>query len=106
MKDILTTIPKFTQWQSIPYAFDFQCQECGGSSIADTVTKANLAGWCETPQGFMMVFECPICYSKFRCHFNTGDKYDKDRFEYALYELVESRAYIGNSHEFEHLFKE
>lgn len=89
MKDILTTIPKVAQWQSIPYVSDFMCPECGQCSIAfDADIKPNLVGWCDTPRGFMMVFECPKCFSKFRCHCNTGDKTDKERFEYSIYEYI------------------
>ena len=101
MKDILTTIPKVAQWQGIPYAFNFTCQECGCSSIGDIVTKPNLVGWCDTPRGFMMVFECPKCFSKFRCHCNTGDKFNKERFEYSIYEYIchGENYLIGNAAE-------
>ena len=57
-KDILSIFPKFTQWENIEYAWDFQCP-LGCCEIGGTQRKPDLVGWCETPQGYMLVFECP-----------------------------------------------
>lgn len=97
-KRFIDIIPKITQWEGIEYVRDYQCPN-GCSSICDTVTKPDLVGWCETPQGFMMVFECPICFTRFRCHCNSGDKFDLDRFDYTLYQYVFSSSYVRNAKE-------
>jgi hypothetical protein len=42
-----------------------------------------LVGWCETNYGFMGVFECPFCGTRFRFH--GGDPCDDlDEFENKL----------------------
>ena len=102
-KDILMILPKFTQWESIAYSWDFQCP-CGRCMI-DGVIKPNLVGWCETTHGYMFVFECPICFQKFRCHCNTGDKFDKKNFENAIFEMTATDYSIRNANEwFDKLF--
>jgi len=98
-KDILAILPKFPQWESIPYAFNFACQDCGCSMIDDIIHKPNLVGWCETSQGYMLVFECPVCFNKFRCHCNTGDKFDKERFEQLIFEMTATDYSINNAKE-------
>lgn len=32
------------------------------------VDKSNLVGWCETNNGYMMVLECPKCFTRYRYH--------------------------------------
>ena len=103
--DILSKLLKFTQYKGIPYVADFRCPECdecalyGGDDAYYNhyMEKPNLVGWCETEQGYMMVFECTKCFAKFRCHCNTGDKFDKENFENSIFEIVSCDIAIHNS---------
>lgn len=97
-KDILSILPKFTQWESIEYAWDFQCPN-GHCEIGGNERKPDLIGWCETSQGYMLVFECPVCFTKFRCHCNTGDKFCRDRFEQLIFEETMSNYSVNNGEE-------
>ena len=67
---------------------DFNMPEGGKSSCFDmSLTEARPIGWCETPQGFMLIAECPHCFTKFRFHISTVDRYEVDGFyrDFALY---------------------
>lgn len=83
MKHLLDVLPKITQYESIPYAADLICQDCGESGFdcrQANMHKPNLVGWCETHYGFMGVYECPDCGARFRFH--GGDPVDtKEVFE-------------------------
>ena len=87
---VIDIIPKFAQWEAIPYAPDFNCQDCGKSAIQGkdlnfqkTLEKPNLVGWCETNNGFMAVFECPCCHSKYRFHPQLN-YFDLEQFDFYL----------------------
>lgn len=86
MKHLLDVLPKIAQWESIPYAADFCCQDCGNSGIdsrRSDIHKPLLVGWCSTNNGYMGVYECPVCGGKFRFH--AGDDWlTKDEFEHQL----------------------
>lgn len=80
---------EFAQYEDIPYTPRFVCP-CGESGdgyrsvvpyIGDRLPKAKLVGYCSTPSGYMMVFECPVCFRKFRYHNTTSGRYDFDRFK-------------------------
>lgn len=95
--EVINILPKFAQWEAIPYAVDFSCQECGKSAIQGkdeygkcTKEKPNLVGWCETNNGFMAVFECPCCHSKFRFH-PQMKYFDLDQLDFYL-----GAYYIGD----------
>ena len=45
----------------------------------------NVVGWCETPIGYMGIFECPICFEKYRFHCTIGQTTDIDKFDLYLY---------------------
>lgn len=91
-----TEFKEFTQCEDIPYTPGFVCP-CGksgngysyaiGPGWGSPLPKAKLVGYCETPSGYMMVFECPFCFQKFRYHNTTTDRYDFDRFKSEM-ELV------------------
>lgn len=94
---VIEILPKFPQWETIPYADNFACQECGKSAIQgkdeygnQTKEKPNLVGWCETNNGFMAVFECPCCHSKFRFH-PQMKHFDIDQLDFYL-----GAYYIGD----------
>ena len=64
---------------------DFLCPECGQCELSPrSQSKPNLVGWCETEWGYMAVLECPHCFTKFRTHAASVDKFDFAEFEYAL----------------------
>jgi len=101
-KNILDILPKLSQWQNTPYVPDFSCPDCGRSALLGkeccclAESKPNLIGWCETPNGYMMVFECPICFAKYRFHCNTGNKLDKKNFEISVLDIIETDSAIEN----------
>ena len=80
---------KFNNYEAIPYRADFTCPECGKSSGNGDggLVKAPLMGWCETPAGYMMVFECPVCFALFRYHGCSRERNSWDRFRPEL-ELI------------------
>jgi len=83
---------KVVQYQDIAVSKDMACPECGGSnqftySFDKSVAEPVPVGWCDTDHGFMAVFECPRCFTRFRFHISTGGRYDEDRF-YADFALL------------------
>ena len=91
---LLTILPKIPQYEDIPYAADLCCQDCGKGNFEDYGTpKADMnspiaVGWCETDYGYMGVFECPQCHSKFRFHCGGKFNSDIDEFEFKFYQWV------------------
>ena len=87
---VFDILPKVVQWESIEYAPDFICPECGKSAIKGNnlymqpvLEKPDLVGWCETNNGYMAVFECPCCHSKYRFHPHMT-LFDADQFDFYL----------------------
>ena len=83
---------KITQYQDILVSKDMACPECNGSSQFDYTIDPDKAeptpiGWCDTVYGFMAVFECPKCFTKYRFHINSTGRNDKDQF-YADFALL------------------
>ena len=76
-------LPKISQYEGIPYIKDYKCPSCGQCSIGGDLAKPFLTGWCETHNGFMLIFECPICFTKFRCHCST-DIFDINTLELTI----------------------
>lgn len=80
-------LPKIPQYESIPYTRDFVCPHCDKSGFFDGYgeprIKPNVIGWCDTNIGYMIVFECPCCFKKYRFHGTVGTwNADIDEFEY------------------------
>ena len=76
---------KISQYENILISKDTACPECNGSSQLDYSIDSRFSeptpiGWCDTKHGFMAVFECPKCFTKYRFHISTTGRYDKDRF--------------------------
>ena len=74
---------KLSNYDSYTYTKYLECPECGiGSEIVyDTRKKQSiLVGWCDTPQGFMMISECPDCGTRYRFHGTTTERFDYYRF--------------------------
>lgn len=74
---------KISNYESYPYTKLLECPECGiGSELAFIGTKKQsiLIGWCDTPQGFMMVSECPECGTRYRFHGVTTERNDYYKF--------------------------
>ena len=91
-KRYIDILPKIEQYESIPYAGDLCCQDCGEGNFENYGepgydSHAPIAvGWCDTPYGFMGVFECPICHNKFRFHSTIGTWIaNLDEFNHYLY---------------------
>lgn len=76
---------KVSQYASIPISKDMACPECGGSNHFTYPFDSNIeepipVGWCDTEYGFMSIFECPKCFTKFRFHINTTGRNNLDKF--------------------------
>ena len=91
---------KISQYQDILISKDMTCPACNGSSQFSYSFDSNMAeptpiGWCDTEYGFMAVFECPKCFTKYRFHISTTGRYDQDQFygDFAL---------LVNLYEFHH----
>lgn len=90
-KRLIDIIPKIPQYEDIPYAGDFVCQNCGKSGFfeydwTEKLEKPELIGWTETNIGKMGVFQCPVCGEKFRFHSTIGTWIaDENEFDYYLY---------------------
>ena len=91
-------LPKIPQYESIPYAGDFNCPHCDKSGFyefyGETRVRPNIIGWCETNIGYMGVFECPVCFKKYRFHCTIGT-YIADIKEFDLYLYYKARE-CGN----------
>ena len=75
-KRLTNILPKISQYEGIHYAGDLNCPHCDKSGFFDgygeTRVKPNVIGWCDTDIGYMAVFECPVCFEKFRFHCTIG----------------------------------
>lgn len=70
---------KISNYDSYAYTKSLDCPECGiGSELPFTSRKRQsiLVGWADTPQGFMMISECPECGTRFRFHGTTIERFD------------------------------
>ena len=78
---------RVVQYEAIPIVKDMECPQCHRSDVNGTLpcVYAEPIGWCETPTGFMAVFECPKCFTKFRCHINASGRYREEAFKEDLW---------------------
>ena len=80
---------------------DFACTECGQSGIDyPRMDKPKLVGWCDTEWGYMMIAECPHCFTKFRFHGSAVNKDSLFSFEHAIRCYILAR-YFSNAEELE-----
>lgn len=86
---MLKEIKEFPQYDTITYTKDFVCPDCGGSGDGYhhvpgdgyvRLPDATFIGWCSTTHGYMMVFECSKCFTKFRYHNSTTARNNWDDF--------------------------
>lgn len=95
---VTEVIPKIIQWESVEYAPDFVCQKCGGSGHPlHAENKVSLVGWCDTPNGIMVVFECSKCFERFRYHPQI-DRFSMKDFDETVKDYIEV-GYYANSEE-------
>lgn len=72
---------QFPQYEDIAVSRDMDCPQCGKSSYFDeSKTDPRRVGWCDTRHGFMIVCECPHCFSRYRFHISTTGRWDKKAF--------------------------
>ena len=73
---------KISNYECYEYSKLLECPECGrgGELNVDTKSRSILVGWCETPQGFMFIKECPYCGTRYRFHGVTTEKNDYYNF--------------------------
>ena len=93
MDDMLSKLREFAQYESIEYTADFKCPHCGKSGDGHVhepggyvkLPQGKLIGWCSTTYGYQMVFECPICFEKYRYHNCTTGRSTWDSFKHELF---------------------
>lgn len=84
---------KVAQYESIPVVKDLECPNCHVSNDWDmSKHEPKPVGWCDTPNGFMMIAECPFCFTRFRYHINTTGRYNQKEF----YDDFALRLYMYN----------
>lgn len=73
---------KISNYECYEYSKLLEYPECGrgGELKIDTNSRSILVGWCETPQGFMFIKECPYCGTRYRFHGVTTERNDYYRF--------------------------
>lgn len=108
-KKFIDILPKITNWESIKYAPGLNCPHCGKSGIFQEVgeeipEKPNLIGWCETGNGYMIVFECPLCFEKYCYHGNIFNLFDIEKFDFFV--KVHYLDLVANGEEWEKKWKE
>lgn len=94
VKEVVDSLKEYYQYEDIPYTADFICPHCGKSGDGYhhvpgdgyvSLPKGNLIGWCSTTYGYQMIFECPICFEKFRYHNCTTERSDFKGFAMAMW---------------------
>jgi len=72
-------INQFSQYEAIRYSKELRC-ECGCSDF-EFRNSYDIVGYCDTPQGYMVVFECLKCFEKYRHHISSNNRYNLDSFK-------------------------
>ena len=94
IENMLNELQEFPQYEGIPYVADFKCANCGKSGHGYQhvpgdgyveLPHGKLVGWCEDKYGYQMVFECPICFEKYRYHNCTTCRSSWDSFKHELF---------------------
>ena len=94
IENMLNVLQEFPQYEGIPYVADFKCANCGKSGHGYQhvpgdgyveLPNGKLVGWCEDKYGYQMVFECPICFEKYRYHNCTTGRSSWDSFKHELF---------------------
>jgi hypothetical protein len=76
-------VEEIAQYQQIPHQKSLGC-ECGCADVMHRDTF-NVFGYCDTTDGYMVIFECKQCFSKYRHHINIGNpRYHLDSFKMDL----------------------
>ena len=76
-------VPKIAQYANIKHSKHLCCA-CG---YADYSRKYSyeIVGFVDTPQGYMIVCECPKCFDKYRHHIGTTGRYNLESFKKELW---------------------
>ena len=94
IENMLNVLQEFPQYEGIPYVANFKCANCGKSGHGYQhvpgdgyveLPHGKLVGWCEDKYGYQMVFECPICFEKYRYHNCTTGRSSWDSFKHELF---------------------
>jgi hypothetical protein len=74
--DEVYEIQMFDQPEIFPHVRAFRYTEC------DRLTEVNVCiGYTESSKiGFMAVYECRQCFTKYRCHINSTGRYNRQEF--------------------------
>lgn len=94
IENMLNELQEFPQYEGIPYVANFKCANCGKSGHGYQhvpgdgyveLPHGKLVGWCEDKYGYQMIFECPICFEKYRYHNCTTGRSSWDSFKHELF---------------------
>ena len=72
-------VDQILQYETIRHSKDLKC-ECGYSDFS-LRNSYNIIGYCDTPQGFIVVFECPECFEKYGHHISSTGRYNLEAFK-------------------------
>ena len=72
-------ISKFSNFETIRHSKQLTC-ECGHATYEFRNTY-DIIGYADTLQGYMVVFECPVCFEKYRHHISATTRFDLERFK-------------------------
>ena len=72
-------INQISQYEIIRHSKELRC-ECGASDFEHRNTY-DIVGYCDTPQGFMVMFECSKCFEKYRHHISSTGRYNLEAFK-------------------------
>ncbi len=75
-------VPEYPQYEDIPHVMSNMCN-CGKSGIANEKDQT-VIGFSMTSSGYMVIFECDVCFEKYRYHINTAGRYNLSEFKNEL----------------------
>lgn len=96
-KNPLDVIPKRPQYSDTHYAPDFVCPECRKSGFMEFAgenpkSEPNVIGWADTPSGYVGIYECQFCGTKYRFHSASKNRFNKDDFEHDFVQYFARRC--------------
>lgn len=78
---------KVSDYETIPYSSSLDCPNGDDGGLLSGNRKT--VGWCDTPNGLMVVKECTICHQKYRYHGTFKERWNLDEFLENLLDTLE-----------------
>lgn len=76
-------IRQIAQYNSIKHSKNLCCA-CGRADYS-LKHSYEIVGYVDTPQGYMIVCECPKCFDKYRHHIGSTGRYNLESFKKELW---------------------